>query len=74
MFTDSLDSLHMNASATNDCMLGSSVSEVVKNFRYSFWHSMRLYIKKLYGFDNLDPKNESVWVKSPQNGLSGFFS
>lgn len=36
MFTDYLDSLHMNASTTTECMLGSSLSEVNESFSIGF--------------------------------------
>ncbi|XP_076897085.1 uncharacterized protein LOC143550296 [Bidens hawaiensis] len=73
MFTDSLDSLHMNASATNDCMLGSSVSEK----RHCYCRLLELLVN-VWAYHSgrtmvyIDPNSGSLEEQHPVEQRKGF--
>lgn len=73
MFTDSLDSLHMNASTTSECLLGSSVSENqhcycrLLELLVNVWayHSARTMVY-------IDPNSGSLEEQHPVEQRKGF--
>ncbi|KAI3695939.1 hypothetical protein L1987_78945 [Smallanthus sonchifolius] len=73
MFTDSLDSLHMNASATTECMLGSSVSEK----RHCYCRLLELLVN-VWAYHSartmvyIDPNSGSLEEQHPVEQRKGF--